>query len=584
MLSLLAAGLLGPQVQGKLPQGRFELLAPLRLPAIHADALNDGIGLAQQTARAHWLQGRVLWIDGTANLDRCSSDERITALVSKVKAVGFNTIVYDVKPISGQVLYPSTIAPKITEWKGQKLPADFDPLAAMAREAKRNGLGLLISLNSFSEGHSLFKVGPGYEHPEWQTVVYEAIPILSAPSLEEPGQLEWVQIHPKVDERPPAGQIGVFTSLAKATGFEARVVVDRQGVVVESEKVPPGGSVVAGDEKAADFIEERDAPGTKLTFDTFPLFTPIGRRPDLQYPLITNPNRPEVRERNLAIVKEILQKYPVDGIMYDDRLRYAGLYADFSPMSTDLFEKRLGRKIGWPDDVYKVTISPTLTKGIRPGPYFEAWLTWRAEVMRDWVDEVAKTVKKTKPGALFGVYAGSWYGDYQQYGSNYAAPGFQAGFWSLTRAYRQTGFANRLDLLITGCYYNQATIFDALGAGQPIGSTVEAAGQLSNRAARDAAWTYAGISLDRFKGDPDGLGRVLQAACASTQGVMVFDLSHDIEPMWPVFQRAFARPSKAPHAMKGLLDQVRAKRKRLDAMGVPDPPVPISAGSAGVGF
>ncbi len=65
---------------------------------------------------------------------------------------------------------------------------------------------------------------------------------------------------------------------------------------------------------------------------------------------------------------------------------------------------------------------------------------------------------------------------------------------------------------------------------------------------------------------------------------MVFDLSHDIEPMWPVFEKAFARQATAPHAVKGLLDLVRQKRRRLDAMGVPDPPVPISAGSSGIGF
>lgn len=551
------------------------------------DALNDGIGLAQQTARAQWLQGRVMWIDGTANLVRCNSDEKVVNLVAKIKETGFNTIVYDVKPISGEVLYPSKIAPKIEEWRGQTLPKEFDPLASMSREAKKQGLSLLISLNAFSEGHNFNGRGPGYERVEWQTVIYDPIYIVANESKEEPGEDEWIQLNPKINEIPPEGMLGVFTDPAKAKQMPERatsVTVDRQGRVVAGETVPAGGSILSGVGKAGSFLAEREEVGTHLRFETFPLFVPIGRRPNLQYPLITNPNHPAVRERNLAIVKEILNGYDVDGIVYDDRLRYAGLYADFSPAATTAFEKRLGRKIGWPDDVFKYTISPTLVRGIRPGKYFEAWLTWRAEVMRDWVDEVSKTVKKTKPGALFGVYAGSWYGDYQQYGANYAAPGFEAGFWPLTKAYQKTGFANRLDVLMTGCYYNTATIFDALGAAQPIGPTVEAAGQLSNRAARDSAWTYAGISLDRFKGNPVGLGNVLQAACASTQGVMVFDLSHDIEPMWPVFADAFRRPAKAPHQVKGLLEQVRKKRQRYDALGVKEPPVPISAGSAGIGF
>lgn len=585
MLTALALGTLFGQ--DKLPQGRFELAAPLRLAPITIDALNDGIGLAQQTARAKWLQGRVMWIDGTANLVRCNTDAKIVSLVEKIKSTGFNTIVYDVKPISGEVLYPSRIAPKIEEWRGQTLPKEFDPLAAMSREAKKQGLSLLISLNAFSEGHNFNGRGPGYEHVEWQTVVYDPIYIVASESKEEEGEDEWLQLNPKMDEIPPEGMLGVFSTPAKAAQMPeqaSRVTVDRNGLVVSGDSVPPGGSILAGTGKAGTFLDERDEVGSHLRFETFPLFVPIGRRPNLQYPLITNPNHPAVRARNLAIVKEVLESYDVDGIVYDDRLRYAGLYADFSPAATSAFEKRLGRKVGWPDDVFKYTISPTLVRGIRPGKYFEAWLTWRAEVMRDWVDEVSRTVKKTKPGALFGVYAGSWYGDYQQYGSNYAAPGFEAGFWPLTKAYQKTGFANRLDVLFTGCYYNTATIFEALGSALPIGPTVEAAGQLSNRAARDAAWTYAGISLDRFKGNPEGLARVLQAACASTQGVMVFDLSHDIEPMWPVFAQAFGRPAKAPHQVKGLLDQVRAKRRRYDALGVKEPPVPISAGSSGVGF
>ncbi len=211
-------------------------------------------------------------------------------------------------------------------------------------------------------------------------------------------------------------------------------------------------------------------------------------------------------------------------------------------------------------------------------------MAWRAEVMRDWVDLVATRVKKARPSALFGVYAGSWYGDYQQYGNNYASPDFGGGFWFNTRSYQRTGFASRLDLLMTGCYYSVGPIYEAMGAGLPIGPTVESAGQLTNRAARDMTWAYAGISLDKFKGDPEGLSKVLQAACASTQGVMVFDLSHDIEPMWDVFSRAFRKERKAPHQVPGLLDQIRAKRKRYDAWGVKDPIIPISTGSTGIGF
>ena len=128
-------------------------------------------------------------------------------------------------------------------------------------------------------------------------------------------------------------------------------------------------------------------------------------------------------------------------------------------------------------------------------------------------------------------------------------PDLEAGFWFLTPEYSQTGMAPLVDFMITGCYYPTATIYDAMSAGLPIGFSVEGAGQLSNRIVRDQTWVYAGISLDQFKGNPDGLRAAMQGACGSTQGVMVFDLSHEIEPMWMVFAQAFASdPRAAPHS------------------------------------
>lgn len=578
-----------------IQQSRFELASPLMVPPVMIDAVNCGIGLAQQMARARGLQGRVLWIDGTANLERCSSDDRIERLVKQIKSVGFNTIVYDVKPISGQVLYPSKLAPKIEEWRGQNLPKEFDPLDSMSRHAKANGMELLISLNAFSEGHALFKRGPGYDKLDWQTVIYEPRLIIS--DINSKNDVVWAQLNPKLNTMPTGDEVSSFTESSRIQNPDDQVfavTLDRRNRVVDGFEfggvgrgvptIPQGGVALVGRGRGAQFLRDRAVPGRAITFSTAPQFLPISERPEQQFPLITNPNHPEVRAYGLAIVEEIMRTYPVDGIVYDDRLRYGGLNADFSPLTTSLFEKHVGKKLLWPDDVFRYTISPRLERGIRPGPYFDAWMAWRAQVMQEWVDVVGSKVRSIRPGAKFGVYAGSWYGDYQQYGNNWASPEFNAGFWFLMNAYRKTGFAPKLDLLMTGCYYGIPTIFDALQAGKPIGPTVEAAGQLSNRAARDTTWTYAGISLSMFKDNPEGLANALQAACASTQGVMVFDLSHDIEPMWPVFARAFSRRATAPHQVAGLIDEIRKKRKSVDAFGGKEPPVPISAGSAGIGF
>jgi hypothetical protein len=204
--------------------------------------------------------------------------------------------------------------------------------------------------------------------------------------------------------------------------------------------------------------------------------------------------------------------------------------------------------------------------------------------MKRFVQLVGQKVKQTRPGALFGIYAGSWYGDYPKYGSNYGSDALVAGFPFLTRDYKATGFSGELDLFIAGCYYTTPTVTDAMASAQAPGRTVEAAGTVANRAVADGCWTYAGIMLDDFKGDTELLARSMQAAAATTQGVMVFDLSHDIDQYWEVLRKAFLLPAKPPHANPELLSQVRQLRKRRNATHAPETPFPFYEGSPGTGF
>lgn len=561
-----------------VPRPRFELRAPLEgAPGVMLDAKNVDYGVAQQFAKAKGVQARILWIDATANLDRYNTDEKIVDLVAKIADSGFNTVVFDIKPISGQVVYKSLLAPKILEWRGRTLPADYDPVPTMVREAKAHGLCIYASLNAFSEGHRLFKVGPGYARPELQTVLYESQPLLRAPDgTTIPVGPEGVQYFASGAQVPLTGGFAVTyrTNGEVIDGFEDPM---------EAPTVPPKGGVLFATGPAADFLRNSCSPGQKIKIEAQPLFVPISERPEQQYPLMMNPVNPEVRAYEFGIVEEVVRNYEFDGIVYDDRLRYGGLNADFSELTRTKFEEAMGKKLTWPDDVFAYVYSPTLVRGIRPGPYYDAWLAWRAGVLKDFVTEVKKRIQTIRPKTQLGVYAGSWYGEYASLGNNWASPEVEAGFWYLTPEYRQTGFAPLLDFLITGCYYPTATIYDALGAAKPIGPTVEAAGLLTNRLAGDQTWTYAGIMLSDFKDNPEGLADAMQAACGATQGVMVFDLSHDIDPMWPVFKTAFTVARKAPHTDPSLLLEVRKRRRALTEMGRREPPVPFLAGAPGAG-
>ncbi|MCX7800366.1 MAG: hypothetical protein N2109_08510 [Fimbriimonadales bacterium] len=576
---------------------RFQLETPFPgLPPILLDADGNGVGLAQQTARARQLQARMLWIDATANLGRVNSREKIDELVRRIAAAGFNAVAFDVKPIVGKTLYPSRLAPKMLEWRGNRLPEDFDPLAAMVEACKREGLSLFVSLNAFSEGHRDVEQGPAYLNPEWQTVLYDIEGFVSSST---PGRPTF-----RLMDRPNAmttleDQLAVFTDLSRVpqrlNGDSKAAVVDARGVVLaqldgsvvraQSPAIPAGGSILVGIGRGAEFLRSHARAGDRLSFECKPDFVPITRRPWQQVPVMVSPHHPEVRRRALEVLGELLANYDVDGVLYDDRLRYSGLSGDFSEWARREFEAYVGERLQWPDDVFRWTLQPDLTRGVVPGKWFDAWLVFRAQTLRNWVAEARDVVERLRPSALFGVYAGSWYGEYVNIGSNYAASTAQAGFRFLTPQYQQTGFADLLDVFIAGCYYPTATIAEAMQAGQPTGTTVEASGQLVNRLIDDMAWTYAGLSIEALGGDRVRLQRALQAAAASTQGVMVFDLSHNIDRVWSVFQQAFGgRKVKAPHQVPGLLAEVRRRKRLLREEGVREPPVVINPGAAGTGL
>lgn len=577
----------------KPPDSRFERMAPLpTIPSVMLDKLGDSWGIAQQVTHDEKkpYQARILWIDGTANLDRVNDADKIHTLLQQIKLVGFNTIVFDIKPISGQVLYSSKIAPKLTEWRGKTLPPDFDPLAVMCREAKSSGLSLFVSMNAFSEGHRDFKVGPGYAKPDQQTVLYEPKFFVTSllgggyPVSATPGKMP-------VDDT----QLATYSDkkgMPPSQDVYYAVTLNRNGIVVESltgaamgnAVIPTNGCMLIGTGNGANYLRAQATPGTKLTFDSTSEFVPISTRPDEQIPLMMNPNDPRVRDYILSIVNEVTKNYDIDGLIFDDRLRFAGMNADFSPLTQSAFERFVGRRLSWPEDVYKITLNPSLNRGIAVGHYYDAWMAWRAMNIRNFVLDTKETIHKARPKVQFGIYTGSWYGEYPKFGTNWASPDAEAGFFFLTPDYQQTGIAHLLDFVIAGCYYPTATIAEALSQGVAVGFSVEAAGQLVNRMVRDQAWSYAGISLDMYANNPDGLRNALQASVASTQGVMVFDLSHNIDPMLPVFRQAFDLPVKAPHAEPGLLAEVRKRRAAEDKKGRKDPPVPISSGGAGVGM
>lgn len=598
---VIAAILAGQELASiRPPINRFQVQAPLPfLQSVVLDVPSHAIGVAQNLARARRLQGRTIWIDGTANMERVDSNEKIEELFAKLAKVGFNTVVYDVKPIVGKTMYPSGLAEQLTFWRGRRFPKGMDPIPAMLVSARKHGLSFMVSLNAFSEGHRTaletdkpneFKPdGPGYAKPDQQTVFYDPEPSLIAPmSLQER-----FRIHPTLNAALSDGdRIRVYSDpkrLAERSADFHGLVVDADGKVTgvvrpdrEPVTLPARTVLYAGIGKAGDFLR-RFWIGSGLRLGSTPRFFKAADLPN-QIPLMMNPHDRRNVDHILGFVKEIGQRYDVDALLFDDRLRYGNKYADFSQKTKAEFENFVGQTVRWPDDIFTVTFTFGLTKGIRPGRFYDAWSAFRSMTMRNFLAESRALLKEHRPTAMLGVYAGSAYGDYERFGSNWASTKFDGGFPYVTHAYRKTGFAPLLDVLFTGTYYRVPTIAEAMETAQPDGRTVEAGAYLANRAVRDECWTYASIMLADFYGNRDGLERALQAAAGSSQGIMVFDLSHRIDEVWDIFGKAFKVPAKAPHAIPGLLNQVHQTRKSLDSAGFKEPPVTVFDFGREVGF
>ncbi len=122
-----------------------------------------------------FIPRNILWFDATANFDRFCHQDSITFYLEKSKEVGVTDIVVDVKPISGEVLYPSKIAPVMTSWGEGKMEKDttWDMLSHFIAEGHRLGLKVHASTNVFVAGHNFFDRGVVYQDSSkasWQTL------------------------------------------------------------------------------------------------------------------------------------------------------------------------------------------------------------------------------------------------------------------------------------------------------------------------------------------------------------------------------------------------------------------------------
>lgn len=286
------------------------------------------------------------------------------------------------------------------------------------------------------------------------------------------------------------------------------------------------------------------------------LYTPDGIIPITEeknkYSTMVNPINQEYQRYIINILKEIIQKYPtLDGVILD-RVRYDGYTADFSDLSQQKFEEYLGVTLeSFPEDIYEWRKDAQGNDCPHRGKYYLQWMQWRSQNIYDFMAKARKAVKSVNPEVSFGAYTGAWYPSYFEVGVNFASKHYDPSkdFDWATPEYKNTGYAELMDLFTVGNYYTTVTkeeyLKDApeiknetdLQAQSSIWYCVEGSNENLRKIMGDNKF-LGGILADQFYENHEGLTESIKMNLKESDGLMIFDIVHIInKDMWNAVEK-----------------------------------------------
>lgn len=231
--------------------------------------------------------------------------------------------------------------------------------------------------------------------------------------------------------------------------------------------------------------------------------------------VMLTPGSPEVQDLIVSICSEIVTKYPkIKGISLD-YLRYCNNDGGWYGMGEiDL----RGYAEYWGESVPERTEIVTATGGI--GPKFAKWIEYRSMKVTETIERIRNTVKSINPNCEIHLWASASWTSRYSVGQNWASKKYKPTGAQYTDTYSKTGFADLLDVFVTGAYANNVWISDDLSTNW----NVEYFCTTWNNYIMGDCRCFGSIAA--YNHDASALSDATYLCLRHTDGYMNFELSH----------------------------------------------------------
>ncbi|MDE6403253.1 MAG: family 10 glycosylhydrolase [Muribaculaceae bacterium] len=169
--------------------------------------------------------------------------------------------------------------------------------------------------------------------------------------------------------------------------------------------------------------------------------------------VMLSPCHPEVRNLVCQIAEEIVRKYPKIKGLSLDYLRYCNNDNGWYGMGDNDLAAYAAY---WGESIPAKTEIVTLTGGI--GPKFSKWVEYRSAQVHDMLAEIRQTVKAVNPDCEIHLWASAQWSSRYSIGQNWASKNYKPSGGQYTSTYSKTGFADLLDVFVTGAYSEKVWI------------------------------------------------------------------------------------------------------------------------------